>query len=383
MRQNIHSSLLLLFLLAGLGSCGAGELSPAQTQILEDLREEVSAVEAEISEAEQKDRQLSGGLVKALVAARIEILKTNRALLQQRISAIEGGARLTLEVPAVEPNPEEADRLAEEIAAHQEELEAAKREADRYTGGLVQAMKLSTVATHEQTLAMLKQRYLAAKYGLAVPRQAQGSLGTGSAEAAPKPQAMSSSDSQPLVPPGSGPFGLAMGLSKQDTEAMIGGLLQPVEGAPHLYSTATVPKPHAAFEAYVLQIGSDAGLCQIRAVGADISSSSHGLQVRSAFDDLATDLSDIYGSSKTVDRLLPGSIWDEPEDWMMGLLKQERLLQAEWSSEHGSVLKSDLGDVILVARAKSTDQGYLLLQYTFTNSPECQREIQRGEREAL
>jgi len=136
---------------------------------LGDLHSELEAVRVEIAAAEEKDSMFSGGLIKSLIAVRIEILKTTEALLEQRTQALESGAKLTVEVKASEPDPNRASALAEEIAVQREELKAAGADAAQYSGGLVQAMKLTTVATQEQTLAMLEQEYLIAKYGLGFP----------------------------------------------------------------------------------------------------------------------------------------------------------------------------------------------------------------------
>jgi hypothetical protein len=375
-------SFCLLLLIVAVEACGARELTPEQKAEVELLRGELTSAESEIAEAEQLDEQLTGGLVKALLAARLEVLKTNRALIDQRILALEGGAKLTIEVATLEPDPAEAERLAAEITVQEEKVELAKQEADLYSGGLIKAMKLSTVATHEQTLAMLRQRYLVAKYGLPAP----GLTPTAGKGEAPETQARSATGGTgppSKLPAEEGPFGFRMGLSKDEIESMIGGSLKSIDGASFLYSSLTVPRPHTAFEAYAMLIGPSSGLCQIRAIGVDIPSSSHGLQIRSAFDDLEATLGGVYGRFKRIDRLLPGSIWGEPEDWMMGLLKQERLLQTEWSAEHGSTLKYNLESVILVAKAKSTDQGYLLLQYSFANNPDCQKEIEQAEKEVL
>jgi len=36
------------------------------------------------------------------------------------------------------------------------------------------------------------------------------------------------------------------------------------------------------------------------------------------------------------DMLLPGRIWNEPNDWMMELIKKERWLAALWEAEEKS-----------------------------------------------
>lgn len=146
-------------------ACGA-QPSPEELAIAEELKGELESVRAEIAAADEKNAALAGGLVKALVETRLEILKTTEALLQQRIHAIEGGAKVEITVGGSDPDPDLAEALEAEIAEQKEELEEARKEAARYSGGLVAAMKSATVATAEQTLAMLTQRYLSAKYGL-------------------------------------------------------------------------------------------------------------------------------------------------------------------------------------------------------------------------
>jgi hypothetical protein len=83
--------------------------------------------------------------------------------------AEESGAPLKIEVPATVPDPELAASLAPEIEAQQRVLDAERAEAARFSGGLVHALKLSAAATQEQSLSMLRQRYLIARYGLHVP----------------------------------------------------------------------------------------------------------------------------------------------------------------------------------------------------------------------
>lgn len=374
---------LILCLVTSLG-CGARELTPEQRQQLEALRKEQTEVREEITNAQTKDDALAGGLIKSLVGFRIEVLMTTEALIQQRIQAIESGARISVEVPATEPDPQEAERLLSEIATQEEELQAAQEDADRYSGGLVRSLKLTTVATKEQTLAMLQQRHLAAKYGLAIPSVAGSPASHGRPEPPDKEGIVQQpGESAPTLEAREGPFGLEAGLLKDTVEDLLGSPLTKVEGAPFLFSTARTPRPHSSFEFYALLIGPTTGLCQIRAIGVDITTSSHGLQLKSQFEELSSSLEEVYGPYERVDQLLPGSIWKDPEDWMMGLLKKERYLQAEWSAKNRSNLRNSITAINLVARAKGSDVGFLLLQYTFDNDPQCQKEIKKGEKAAL
>jgi len=120
-----------------------------------------------LKEAADLDQQISDGLIKSLNTAKTQVLKTNKALLQQRINAIESGAKIDVKVAALKPNPEAAAELQKEINQLKKEIEGAKIEAAQYGGGLILAMKQAGIATQEQTLALLRMKYLSAKYGLA------------------------------------------------------------------------------------------------------------------------------------------------------------------------------------------------------------------------
>lgn len=151
-----------------------------------ELRAELELLRTEILETEKKNEKYVGGLVKGLIEARLEVLKTTEVLIQQRVHALESGAKVDVVVSGTEPDAALAQRLESEISGMQEGLAEARAEADRYSGGLVASMKAATVATSEQTLAMLRQRFLAAKYGLAIPQLE--SLGSQAGdEAAPGP----------------------------------------------------------------------------------------------------------------------------------------------------------------------------------------------------
>lgn len=180
-----------------------------------------------------------------------------------------------------------------------------------------------------------------------------------------------------------GPFGLEVSMKMKQLEEINGKALDAIVLQEHLYSMKVVPKPHIAFELYAVQVLPEAGLCQVRAIGKDLQTSSHGLQLKAAWQELLTALEGIYGQSKKTDLLLPGSIWKEPEDWMMGLLKHERFLSALWESSPTRPLKNHIQQIGLEARAKDRDSGFLFLQYNFNNREVCEAELKAAEKEAL
>ena len=150
-------------------ACGKSSPTPAELSKIKELKEELELTQKEISDAKDDIEGLSGGLLQALYQVRFEILRTNEALIKQRIHSLESGAEITVETKGTSPNPEEASKIKQEIKEQEKRLKAAKEEALN-SGGLIGAMKYAVVATNEQTIAMLRQSYLVAKYGLPFPQ---------------------------------------------------------------------------------------------------------------------------------------------------------------------------------------------------------------------
>lgn len=357
---------LIIAAAAFTSGCFKNELTPEERAAVDALRAELVTSQEELADAKEKDASLSGGLVKALVAVRVEVLSTNTALLHQRINAIESGSPVEQVTQVSAPDAELAKQLEAEISAERAELQTAKVEALRY-GGLVGAMKATAVATREQTLAMLQQRYLVAKYGLnpATPKPAQSPQ--------PLTNALPQTPAKPApkIPAGNGPFGLEAGLSKELIEKMSGQSLVLSDEVQSLYILTAPPKPNDAFEQYALVVSPTVGLCQIRAVGKTIDTNNFGHQLKDRFTTLQASLSAVYGTPLVLDTLMPGSIWKDSRDWMMGLNKKDRSLLAEWAGTPTAPLKSDIEKITMVARAQSSSQGYVMLQYSFKNHKIC------------
>lgn len=376
--KKILAVLIGITLLSG---CGPKELSPEQKMQVEALKSELAQTEKEITAANEMDSKYSSGLIKLLIATRTEVLGTNKALLQQRINAIESGAKIEIVVNGQKEDPEKAKEIESEINSLRAEIGILQKDADRYTGGLIRDLKLSAIATQEQTIALLQQRYLMAKYGISITRNEK---------TADKKENNSNQtaneikqESQTLLPPADGPLGLRMGLSTEDISRMTGRELSEIEGKTNLYETDKTPKSNSEFDSYAFVISPKYGLCEIRAIGKVINTDGYGLQLRSKFDDMRSSLDSIYGKGKLTDKLFPGSIWDEPRYWMMSLLKNERFLDSEWNKKNEVSEKNNLDSVVLEARAISPESGVLFLQYDFQNSEKCQSEIKEAKKSSL
>lgn len=120
-----------------------------------------------------------------------------------------------------------------------------------------------------------------------------------------------------------GPFGLWMGMKPEEFPGEL------KEVAPHKYSTSAPPKVHSAFERYVLEMPPKTGLSWIKAIGRDVQTNVFGTTLSGAFADMLQRLTAVYGRGEVNDFLMPGSIWGDPQDWMVGLLKRDRHLFAK------------------------------------------------------
>ncbi len=383
MKRSLIACIISATLLAG---CGPTELTPEEKQQVNTLKSELSQTEGDITLAREQDNQYSGGLIKSLIKAKLEVLETNKALIQQRINAIESGAKINITVSGLKPDPTVAESLKNEIDELKKDISTAKIDATQYSGGLVLAMKQTAIATQEQTLTMLQQKYLTAKYGLAEVKTSQdatSTVTTKSNETTVHPKEDNQSKPQPLLPAGDGPFGLDAALTKKNIEDMTGQTLVASETSTNLYFAKNLPKENSNFESYGLVISPKVGLCQIRAIGKTINTDSYGIELKSAFEDLKSSLDSIYGKGEKEDFLLPGSIWKEPQDWMMGLYKKERIYMAEWKSGKDAMKKNSLTYIGMGIRSVNSSSGFVLLEYHFNNDSSCQEEMKNAKKSSL
>lgn len=132
-----------------------------------DLESRLSGLSTELAAARKASSEYSGRLIKTLIDARVEILRTNSDLLRQRLDAIRVGARPNIVVVAAAPNPSRGSEIAKQIASTTREIEVQEAESAKYSGGLVKAIADSGVATGRLTLAMLQLEQTKAELGIA------------------------------------------------------------------------------------------------------------------------------------------------------------------------------------------------------------------------
>lgn len=130
------------------------------------------------------------------------------------------------------------------------------------------------------------------------------------------------------------------------------------------------PKPHPLFDDYRLLFSPKHGLVKMYGLSRNISTSPYGDVLKEQFAKVRDQIKPTYGKYEEFDFLKTGSIWNEPRDWMMGLLKQERTLACFWNHETGANLDAFIVEVRLEAHALEKNAGVLTLQYEFVGFKE-------------
>jgi hypothetical protein len=140
---------------------------PASTDSI--LRADLTLLEQELISVEAENARYSGGLIKSLIEARMQVLKMTKALIEQKIFAVNFDAPMVVVLQTTNVDIRRADSIEQEMQKQKKAIDEARLEASKYVGGVVHAMKLSTVATLELTLANLQQQYVLAKHGINLP----------------------------------------------------------------------------------------------------------------------------------------------------------------------------------------------------------------------
>jgi len=134
------------------------------------------------------------------------------------------------------------------------------------------------------------------------------------------------------------------------------------------YTTEELPKGNSKLTKYDLLITPKSGLCRILSHTDIMYSNSFGNQLKSEFEFFEKALTKKYGDNEKYDFVQSGSIWNDTQYWMMGLLKKERYLTAFWNKEIGSNLpQNNIKNISVNTIATSSEEGYISLNYEFLN----------------
>jgi hypothetical protein len=153
----------------GIADGNAKEVTQEDKLKVSFLKIEIGKIENEVASAEKTVSEGSKGLLPALVKSRIETDKLTISILRQHVAALESGSEITISVPAIAPDPTLAASLEIEVENANSDLEKARKESAQYSSGLIKTTIDARAATQELTISSLKQKFLAAKYGLMIP----------------------------------------------------------------------------------------------------------------------------------------------------------------------------------------------------------------------
>lgn len=166
-----------------------------------------------------------------------------------------------------------------------------------------------------------------------------------------------------------GPLGLNKGMTLEEIKKQ-GDFVS--ENQPFIYTAKTIASGHPDFGSYLVILTPEQGLCKILAISKDIETSGFGTELEGKYKSLMDAMSGKYETpGKNYDFLRSGSIWKEPQYWMMGLLKKDRTLSAYWSKPENNNLPDSLKSVLIEALPRSGSKGYLTIAYEFDNIDAC------------
>lgn len=164
------------------------------------------------------------------------------------------------------------------------------------------------------------------------------------------------------------PFGLKLGMTLSEVEKVSGKSDKLNNNS---YSFNSVPVPYDGFQRYVMVITPQNGLCEIIGFGKYIPSGSFGEAIKSEFSAIREPLVAKYGKPKNnFDFIRANSIWKNSSDWMVALHREDRVLTTTWEPKE----KVGIKKIMLSAKARGRNEGYITLSYELSNSDQCRLE---------
>lgn len=123
------------------------------------------------------------------------------------------------------------------------------------------------------------------------------------------------------------------------------------------------------------------GLLKVMAIGKTIKTGDSGFEIRSAFDDISTGITQKYGKPfKTFDFCNGGVGCTDLEYWMLALLQKNRTLAAFWKSPE---LPNYVTAIDVSAYALSLNSGYLNCAFEFEGFHEYSEEKNAKQNESF
>ncbi len=165
-----------------------------------------------------------------------------------------------------------------------------------------------------------------------------------------------------------GPFGLTFGAEVSTLST---------DGHGQKFTFLTVPNPHPSFQTYSGWGTDTLGLCRVLAFSDEFKDDAYGTNVQDTFGKLRDAISKKYGAAKKIETMQPKGLWDEPRDWVMSLLKNERIHAAIWKNATDGTERHNLIHIWILA--SRSDRTTIALEYRAENFDDCVKEIEEGQ----
>jgi hypothetical protein len=162
-----------------------------------------------------------------------------------------------------------------------------------------------------------------------------------------------------------GPMGFERGMTFDQLKA-IDPAIEKIEDNRYIMTTA--PQPSSRFKMYIVTIHPEHGLLRLLCLGVDVTTSKFGDQIRSAYNGIKEKLIESYGAPTfQAEFLKAGSLWDDPQYFMMGLIEKDRYHYSNWGEESKPV-NAEIDTVYLEIMAFSQTSAIVRLEYDFTGA---------------
>jgi len=171
---------------------------------------------------------------------------------------------------------------------------------------------------------------------------------------------------------GEGPFGIEFGTPPSSLNATLEG---------DIYMLNSVPKPHPYFKIYIVKATQSQGVYWIKGIGSTVHTSIYGEGIRFKEDELASQVASVYGQNYIkYDFLRSGSIWNEPEDWMIGLFKEERVYAYSWDSDNTDPFVSrKVLSVFIGSISLDKNSGAIFIEFSGTNYDTAKSDVRENQ----
>jgi hypothetical protein len=129
------------------------------------------AVASKIALAKDESAKYSGGFVKDFIQLRLAILSVTDDMLEQKRASIIRRISMTYPVgskPVSVATDAELDEILQELKQAEDHAAQSRKEAAKYSGGLVQSLALMKAETDEMGVAQLRLKFYSAKHGFPI-----------------------------------------------------------------------------------------------------------------------------------------------------------------------------------------------------------------------